>query len=109
MDNNAFPRVWPLAPIFVTVVPWVVIAVAWIAMRPAFVPTTDFEQFFGPEAWWQFFVLVIGAWAISAIALVASLCYLPRRMKSPVLWVCVVFNAVVFLGPIGLLAWRHSQ
>jgi hypothetical protein len=85
--------------ITLTVVPWLLVAAAWLALNLAAPVSADESRW---EAEDQFAIgASVTAWFLSAVALVISFLVLHRRSR----WICVGLNAVMLVVPVAFVAW----
>jgi hypothetical protein len=98
-DQAPATRVHAWLAIILTIVPWLLVAAAWLVLNAAAPVSADESRWDAED---QFALgASITAWFLSAIALVTSFLVLHRRSR----WVCVGLNAVIFVVPVVVVAW----
>lgn len=87
----------------VNAVPWLLVVAGWLWLRTGFAATTDFEHFWGPEAYWNFLGVFAIAWLVSGVALGLSIWRLWAQKLALV--VCVGLNGLILVVPLVFVAW----
>jgi hypothetical protein len=99
----ASPWRWPA--VLSTAVPWLLVAIGWLAFHTGFSGDDEQGHVFGTEADWEFMGIFTVAWLCWGVALAVSAMALRGSTHRSLLWACTVINGSAFVLPVLIVIW----